>query len=637
MRETVSTTLLLLSMIAGSLYIFLNFDDFYGIVQDPIGKVSLVDGEVLVKQPDELLDGRLNENKNIANNAILKTGVNSVAVVTLINGQRLLVKENSIVEVNLSEGRDYKISIMAGEIKADVKKRETIITKSPNYKRKSQLRVTKKIAKDEKNKANVALKSDREIFKLASKKSGENLKEGKSKKTSGHLGLTKAGESTQEPKGEGKPTNEPAEKMQGKLTDFAGAKKDGKPMYDQSGVALERGVDDLSRGKSSRSVAGVEDLEEKLTTPTRSKTFLLDQVVKRSFDKVRKAEIRVIKTIITKKRKPDLTPPVKIEKIAPEPAMPLDRPKKKVEDAKQEKLKEQQKVKKSGGALPSISLYNNNRVWIKGANSKVLILVKGENVANMKLFAFADKKKVKRLYFNRVKKNLFAFNYDFAKFMPGAKNRSWGKNISTAKLDVWYTLSDNKKDFFQLQTVSFEYSLVEDLPEGGYLIKFVPSKKLMDKDYKYMTKGNGKRAEVYIRSPQYLYKLWPVINRIYSIDKEDFPSEKRDYGNFLQNGRIVMLTKSKVTAKIFSGLVDSSSFAYFGRQDASVGYLGDYSAALSFFENEDLFKSTDSVYFLINGKIVPIAVELIRKDSSAYNLLKDKYEKIFFKKIEMIK
>ena len=49
MRETISTTLLHLSMILGSLYVFLNFADFYGFVQEPIVKVSLIDGEVFIK------------------------------------------------------------------------------------------------------------------------------------------------------------------------------------------------------------------------------------------------------------------------------------------------------------------------------------------------------------------------------------------------------------------------------------------------------------------------------------------------------------------------------------------------------------------------------------------------------------
>ena len=75
---------------------------------------------------------------------------------------------------------------------------------------------------------------------------------------------------------------------------------------------------------------------------------------------------------------------------------------------------------------------------------------------------------------------------------------------------------------------------------------------------------------------------------------------------------------------------------YYGTTKDFLGNLGPYKKARDFLEKNGHLEEEKLLNFLYEGKLIPINNRLFVGDSSAYELLNEKYDMVFVKPIEII-
>lgn len=139
MTKFILTLSTYLTFMAGSGYVYINFDEFYSLSNAPIGEVVNAEGDVYSKQIEELLDTKVRKSQKISNKSIVSTGANSKTTIVLKNQQEINISENSIVEINLNDNSSFEILIMAGIVEVskqnstNIKNDKITVKKALNY------------------------------------------------------------------------------------------------------------------------------------------------------------------------------------------------------------------------------------------------------------------------------------------------------------------------------------------------------------------------------------------------------------------------------------------------------------------------------------------------------------------------
>lgn len=531
--------ILFLFLISGTAYYFVNFDRYYDSSLESVAVARSVRGSASVKSPYELFDSSIKRSDRIANGSIVKTLGNSSVEVYLINGAKVTILENSVVEISVGKDNRPSFSVQAGLVKSKDKNVE--------------IKKTDILIKKEERSLN------RSVDKVASSNPSAS-----------------------------DPGNvEKIPQVNLALLNF-----------------LKTDASKLLGNDIKVNFSNSIDLEETEDAP--------------------KNDNRKIAT-------PDLS----FEKPEPLP-IPEEKPKTVKLAVNIPSLAEEETgflaLTGNSSSISYSEVKQGTNVWVKSfiTPHPVKLVIKASQ--GVRPFYFTDKKKNKRIYFEKENK-FFTGEIPFQYLFTGETKKIASAIFKEVSLDVWVADNENENKIKKLPSIKYFVASVNEL--GGSRV-YVTFSSIRGNHNRYFIENKfgyqkGLR-NVYFLSSNAISEIWSSIKNIRQVAKVgSILWQKGENGIGIKGNEPYFMIENKDRRPLRRLMtLTRSDYGFIGNKSDYLGYLGDYQKVVGFIKNfKGKLNEEEKIYFTLEDSVIPIDIDLLLKDESVFNLLDSKYDAAF--------